>query len=108
MSRFISNPTMTLILWKTALKFWIFIIIPSTAKIDIAVLSTSSSWGQLYTNEDVPYRDHFTHRDIMDSIDIMRWSYLGFEPDFIIEKIKQSEALLASLPIMNIRILEKQ
>ena len=44
----------------------------------------------------------------MDSIDIMRWSYLGFEPDFIIEKIKQSEALLASLPIMNIRILEKQ
>ena len=77
-------------------------------KIDIAVLSTSSSWGQLYTNEDVPYRDHFTHRDIMDSIDIMRWSYLGFEPDFIIDKIKQAETLLASLPIMNIRILEKQ
>ncbi|MEG0378828.1 MAG: TetR/AcrR family transcriptional regulator, partial [Eubacterium sp.] len=49
-------------------------------KIDIAVLSTSSSWGQLYTNSDVPYRDHFTHDDIMDSIDIMRWSYLGFEP----------------------------
>ncbi|MGL6292121.1 TetR/AcrR family transcriptional regulator, partial [Eubacterium aggregans] len=76
-------------------------------KIDIAVLSTSSSWGQLYTNEEIPYRDHFTHADIIDAIDFMHWSYLGFKPAFIGDKIKDAERLLHTLPIMDLRILEK-
>ncbi|MEG0377223.1 MAG: TetR/AcrR family transcriptional regulator [Eubacterium sp.] len=80
---------------------------PNHKKIDIAVLSTSSSWGQLYTNEAVPYREHFTHDDIMDSIDIMRFTYLGFDRDYIVKKIERAREILETLPMMNIRLLEK-
>ncbi|MEG1107065.1 MAG: TetR/AcrR family transcriptional regulator [Eubacterium sp.] len=75
-------------------------------KIDIATLSTSASWGQLYTNPDMPYHEHFTHRDIMDSVDIMRWSYLGFDLPFITEKIQTAYDLLDTLPMANSHILE--
>lgn len=74
-------------------------------KIEIAAIATSTSWGQLYTNKEVPYKGHFTHEDIIDAIDIMRWVYLGFTSDFIIEKTKKAYAILETLPMVNIRLL---
>jgi len=77
-------------------------------KIEIAVIATSTSWGQLYTNKEVPYKDHFTHEDIIDAIDIMRWAYLGFTNDFIIEKIEKAYAILETLPMVNIPLLSPE
>ncbi|MCG2729252.1 MAG: hypothetical protein L6276_03070, partial [Acetobacterium sp.] len=54
---------------------------------------------------EVPYKGHFTHEDIIDAIDIMRWAYLGFTSDFIIEKTKKAYAILETLPMVNIRLL---
>ncbi|KAF5087836.1 HTH-type transcriptional regulator TtgR [anaerobic digester metagenome] len=74
-------------------------------KIEIAAIATSTSWGQLYTNKEVPYEGHFSHRDILDAIDIMRWAYLGFTNDFIVEKIEKAYQILETLPMVNIPLL---
>ncbi len=77
----------------------------SDEQINIVAIATSASWGHLYTDPDIPFNENFSHRVILDAIDVMRWVYLGFERSFVLNKLDESYVLLDKLPHHGLHIL---
>ncbi|NTW72174.1 MAG: helix-turn-helix transcriptional regulator [Eubacteriaceae bacterium] len=76
-------------------------------KLEIATITSSVSWGHLYSDKNMSnQRSTLTNRDIIDAIDIMRWTYLGFEKQYIEDMIEKSYEILENIPMHHLRILE--
>lgn len=77
----------------------------SDEQLNIVAIATSASWGHLYTDPDIPFNENFSHRVILDAIDVMRWVYLGFERSFVLDKLDESYEILDKLPHHGLHIL---
>ena len=73
---------------------------------EIAVLSTTSVWSQLYFNAKL-LSSPVDLDEIRDTTDILRWCYLGFSREEVTRKIKEAKQILENIPIQGIPLLGK-
>ncbi|MEG0377222.1 MAG: TetR/AcrR family transcriptional regulator [Eubacterium sp.] len=74
---------------------------------EVAVLSTTSVWSQLYFNKEMLSKT-INLNEIRDTTDILRWGYLGFHKEIILEKIEKAYEKLEKIPILKIPLLDSE
>ena len=73
-------------------------------KIHRATIIADSVWSGLYKAKQNGQIE-ISHKEIRDTTDVTRWTYLGLPKAHIEETIREAETLLSSIPIHNIHIL---
>lgn len=73
---------------------------------EVAVLSTTGVWSQLYFNAKL-LSSPVDLDEIRDTTDILRWCYLGFSREEVTRKIKEAKQILENIPIQGIPLLGK-
>ncbi|MEG0509590.1 MAG: TetR/AcrR family transcriptional regulator [Eubacterium sp.] len=73
---------------------------------EVAVLLTTGAWSQLYFNNEL-LSEKVDLNEIRDTTDILRWCYLGFPKEEVIEKIKNAYAVLETIPLLEIPLLKE-
>lgn len=74
-------------------------------KVLMASIMSNAAWSEMVVSKRKGIIDIEDH-EIRDNVDLMRWSYLGLDQSFILEKIEEAYKMLDSTPMMDIPLLE--
>ena len=70
----------------------------------LSIVLSGSVWNQLYY-EKLEKGKNISEKEIRDTTDLIRWTYIGIDKNFILEKIEESYAALDEIPVQNVRLL---
>lgn len=74
-------------------------------KAHMVSIMSNAAWSELVVFKRKGLID-IKDTEIRDNVDLMRWSYLGLDQEFILDKIKEAYKLLEDIPVMNVPLLE--
>ncbi len=72
----------------------------------LSIVLSGSVWNQLYY-EKLEKGKEISEKEIRDTTDLIRWTYIGLDRNFVLEKIEQSYTMLDKIPIQNIPLLDR-
>ena len=74
-------------------------------KVQMASIMSNAAWSEMVVFKRKGLID-IEDSEIRDNVDLLRWSYLGVDQAFILEKIEEADKLLDDIPVMHVPLLE--